>query len=277
MCCYRYINRGADIDTSNRLVSVFLRYKAYPLTLSVTTQRLAKWIAQSGYCSRRAAERLITQGIVSCNGQLGKHTDLVGNADTITIAGTPLPAQAQPRYMLYHKPIGIDCNNRLNDPASLYQLLKTLPQRLFAVGRLDKDSSGLLLLTNDGELSQRLMHPDYYHEKIYKVDVDKDISAEFIQKMADGVSWQLGETQYHSRPCLVQQNTTRQFNITLTQGLHRQIRYMCKTLGYRVTALQRLSLHNLKLGNLAVGELRELRCAELTQLQALSLLPQPKA
>ncbi|MEH8021157.1 MULTISPECIES: pseudouridine synthase [Rheinheimera] len=251
-------------------------YKAYTLTPRVTTQRLAKWIAQSGYCSRRAAERLISEGSVSCNGQLGKHTDLVGNADTITIAGKALPAQAEHQYLLYHKPIGIDCNNRPSDPASLYQLLKTLPQRLFAVGRLDKDSSGLLLLTNDGELSQRLMHPDYYHEKTYQVDVDKDINAEFIQKMANGVSWRLGETQYYSRPCLVQQTTTRQFNITLTQGLHRQIRYMCKTLGYRVTALQRLSLHNLQLGNLAAGELRELSVAELTQLQALSLLPQPK-
>jgi len=238
--------------------------------------RLAKWIAQSGYCSRRAAERLISAGQVHCNGRAALHTDMVNRSDDILINNLPLPALPPRQYWPYHKPVGIDCNNRPQDPASLYQLLKTLPERVFAVGRLDKDSSGLLLLTNDGELSQRLIHPDFYHEKTYLVDTDKAISEAFITAMASGVSWQLGNKQYQSRPCQVSRNSQHQFTITLTQGLHRQIRYMCKTLGYRVMALKRIRLHNLCLDQLTVGELRQLTSTELTQLLALSALPQPE-
>ena len=238
--------------------------------------RLAKWIAQSGYCSRRAAERLISAAQVHCNGKAALHTDMVNQSDDILINDLPLPALPPRQYWLYHKPVGIDCNNRPQNPASLYQLLKTLPERVFAVGRLDKDSSGLLLLTNDGELSQQLMHPDFYHEKTYLVDTDKPISEAFITALASGVSWQLGTTQYHSRPCKVSRNSQQQFTITLTQGLHRQIRYMCKTQGYRVVALKRIRLHNLSLGQLAPGQLRQLTAIELTQLQTLSASPQPK-
>jgi 16S rRNA pseudouridine516 synthase len=246
------------------------------VTQSALLQRLAKWIAQSGYCSRRAAERLISQGQVWVNGQPAGQAQMVCATDDICVAGQRLPPKATAQYLLYHKPVGVDCNNRPHDPASLYQLLKTLPQRLFAVGRLDKDSCGLLLLTNDGELSQRLLHPDYYHEKDYIVATDKVLTPCFIEKMSNGVSWQLGEKVYQSRPCRVVQTADTQFQITLTQGLHRQIRYMCKSQGYRVTALMRIRLHNLLLNNLAPGELRQLSTTELTQLRALSALPQPK-
>lgn len=230
------------------------------------TQRLAKWIAQSGHCSRRAAERLIAAGAVSVNGTSAKHTDTVSAMDRVCINDAPLAGPQPLCYMLYHKPPGVDCNNRPQDPASLYQVLKNLPQRVFAVGRLDKDSSGLLLLTNDGELCQRLLHPAYYHEKSYRVDTDKAVTPAFIAQMAAGVSWQLGEKVYQSSPCKAEQSGAQQFCITLTQGLHRQIRYMSKTLGYKVTALQRERLHNLHLAGLAVGELRELSAAELAQL-----------
>lgn len=242
---------------------------------SPAPQRLAKWIAQSGYCSRRAAERLITQGIVSINGVVAHHTDAVSERDQICISGQPLADQQALHYWLYHKPVGVDCNNRPDDPASLYQVLRLLPQRLFAVGRLDKDSSGLLLLTNDGVLSQRLMHPAYYHEKGYQVDTDKNITADFVANMAAGVSWQLGETRYQSRPCQVMQTGNQQFYIVLTQGLHRQIRYMCKTQGYRVTALKRDRLHNLQLAQLPAGQMRPLSDTELHQLLLLGALPQP--
>lgn len=242
---------------------------------SPAPQRLAKWIAQSGYCSRRAAERLITQGVVSINGVVARHTDAVSERDQICISGQPLADQQALHYWVYHKPVGVDCNNRPDDPASLYQVLRLLPQRLFAVGRLDKDSSGLLLLTNDGVLSQRLMHPAYYHEKGYQVDTDKNITADFVANMAAGVSWQLGETRYQSRPCQVMQTGNQQFYIVLTQGLHRQIRYMCKTQGYRVTALKRDRLHNLQLAQLPAGQIRPLSDTELHQLLLLSALPQP--
>lgn len=242
---------------------------------SPAPQRLAKWIAQSGYCSRRAAERLITQGVISINGAVARHTDGVSALDQVFVHGQPLPAPPALQYLLYHKPVGVDCNNRPDDPASLYQILRLLPQRLFAVGRLDKDSSGLLLLTNDGDLSQRLMHPAYYHEKGYLVSTDKSISAGFIASMAAGVSWQLGETRYQSRPCRITQTAEQEFYIVLTQGLHRQIRYMCKALGYRVIALKRDRLHNLQLAQLPEGQMRPLSSGELHQLQLLSALPQP--
>lgn len=229
--------------------------------------RLAKWIAQSGHCSRRAAERLITAGRVKVNGTAPRHTDLVDDSDRILIDDTPLLAPPPRSYILYHKPVGIDCNNRPDDPASLHQLLKTLPLRLFAVGRLDKDSSGMLLLTNDGELCQRLLHPDYQHSKKYRVDTDKTLTADFIRQMAAGVSWQLGDNHYQSRPCQVSATAITQFEIILTQGLHRQIRYMCKALGYRVTALKRTAIGALPMGELAVGDYRELTPTQIYTLQ----------
>ncbi|SNY45060.1 23S rRNA pseudouridine2604 synthase/16S rRNA pseudouridine516 synthase [Arsukibacterium tuosuense] len=235
-----------------------------------TKHRLAKWIAQNGHCSRRAAERLITAGRVNVNGIAARHTDLIDDSDRILIDDIPLLAPPPLSYMLYHKPVGIDCNNRPDDPASLHQLLKTLPLRLFAVGRLDKDSSGMLLLSNDGALCQRLMHPDYQHSKTYQVDTDKPLTADFIGQMAAGVSWQLGTNHYQSRPCQVSATGTSQFKIILTQGLHRQIRYMCKALGYRVTALKRTAIGDLPLGELAVGQYRELTAAEITDLQNIN-------
>tara|TARA_R100001443_G_scaffold83856_3_gene90572 strand:+ start:25310 stop:26050 length:741 start_codon:yes stop_codon:yes gene_type:complete len=228
--------------------------------------RLAKWIAQSGHCSRRAAERLISKAQVEVNGNPAKHTDLVSQADNIRINGATLTAAPALSYLLYHKPVGMDCNNRPDDPASLYQLLKTFPIRLFAVGRLDKDSSGLMLLTNDGALCQRLLHPDYHYSKRYVVNTDKPVTPEFISQMAAGVSWQLGNNHYQSRPCQVSGTGPGQFDIILTQGLHRQIRYMCKALGYRVTTLTRIAMGNIGLGDLAVGHYRELSLIERNAL-----------
>jgi 16S rRNA pseudouridine516 synthase len=225
--------------------------------------RLAKWIAQNGHCSRRAAERLISAARVEVNGSPAKHTDVVSQTDCILIDGETLAAAPALSYLLYHKPVGMDCNNRPDDPASLYQLLKTFPMRLFAVGRLDKDSSGLILLTNDGALCQRLLHPDFHYSKRYVVNTDKPVTPEFTRQMAAGVSWQLGNNHYQSKPCQVKASGQQQFEIILTQGLHRQIRYMCKALGYRVTALQRTAIGSIALGELAVGHYRELRPDEL--------------
>ena len=243
---------------------------------TIAKHRLAKWIAHSGYCSRRAAERLITQGKVQCNGKAASHTMLVNQHDDIFIDGVALPKPPPAQYLLYHKPVGVDCNNRADDPASLHQLLKTLPQRVFAVGRLDKDSSGLLLLTNDGALSQQLMHPDHYHEKSYQVQTRQQLNDDVIVSLASGVSWQLGSNSYRSRPCVVTRLDEYCFSITLTQGLHRQIRYMCKALGYTVVALKRVRLHNLLLADLAEGELRYVTQAELSGLRQAAFVPQPQ-
>ena len=240
-------------------------------------QRLAKWIACCGWCSRRAAERLISAGRVQLNGAMAKHTDLVSSADNICIDQQPLHSAGERQYWLYHKPIGIDCNVRPDDPASLHHVLTTLPQRVFAVGRLDKDSSGLLLLTNDGTLCQTLMHPDNYHNKTYIVDTDIAVSADFIRQMANGVSWTLGAKTYSSRPCEVSATAERQFQIVLTQGLHRQIRYMCKALGYRVMALQRIALGKLLLADLAPGQYRPLTASERLAIQTPGSPPKPEA
>ena len=238
--------------------------------------RLAKYIARSGHCSRRAAERLISQGRVTLNGEAAKHTDNVSDDDVISIDQQPLARAPALCYLAYHKPVGIDCNNRPNDGASLYQLLKQLPQRLFAVGRLDKDSCGLLLLTNDGSLCQRLLHPAYQHSKTYIVDTDKPITTAFLQQMANGVSWQLGENRYQSLPCQLWQTGRQQFRIVLTQGLHRQIRYMCKTLGYNVVSLKRIAIGVFELGTLQSGQYRPVTAVELESLLQPATLPQPQ-
>lgn len=229
--------------------------------------RLAKWIAQCGYCSRREASRLITAGQVTVNGKMANHIDHVLSADTICINGETLAAPGARVTLMYHKPIGIDCNIRAADPASLHHVLATLPQRLFACGRLDKDSFGLLLLTNDGQLSQQLMHPDFLHEKTYQVTTDQPLTQALVQQLASGVSWQLGENIYQSRPCQVEQVAANTFQIILTQGLNRQIRYMCKAVGLRVISLQRIAIGALSLGTLAQGQYQLLTTEQLRLLQ----------
>lgn len=238
--------------------------------------RLAKYIAMCGHCSRRAAERLITQGRVSVNGALAKHTDTVSSDDVVMIDQLALAPSSTLSYLAYHKPVGVDCNNRPEDPSSLYQLLSTLPQRLFAVGRLDKDSSGLLLLTNDGTLCQRLMHPTFAHDKTYLVSTDKPISAAFLQQIAAGVSWQVGPHRYQSLPCRAWQSGPQQFHIVLTQGLNRQIRYMCRALGFKVVSLKRIAIGRTALGELAPGQYRQLNDAELAALLTPAYTPQPQ-
>lgn len=234
-----------------------------------TSLRLAKVIAQSGLCSRKAADRLISSGVVTVNGIVAKHHHAVLANDHIAIAGTELAAAPAKQYWLYHKPVGIDCNNRLADPSSIAHLLATLPVRLFAVGRLDKDSRGLLLLTNDGDVAQRLLHPDHTHQKCYRVTVDKPIDNVAIMAFSQGIRWQVGPHQYVAKPCIAHQISSNQLDITLTEGQHRQIRYMCRALGYKVLDLCRIAIGNLTLGELAAGACRELTAAELAAALAL--------
>ncbi|GGW59034.1 pseudouridine synthase [Alishewanella tabrizica] len=231
-----------------------------------TSLRLAKVIAQSGLCSRKAADRLISSGLVTVNGIVAQHHHTLLATDNIAIDGTELAAAPAKQYWLYHKPVGVDCNNRLADPASIAQLLTTLPVRLFAVGRLDKDSRGLLLLTNDGDVAQRLLHPDHAHQKCYRVTVDKPIDNNASVAFSQGIRWQVGPHQYVAKPCIARQISSNQLDITLTEGQHRQIRYMCRALGYKVLDLCRVAIGNLSLGELAAGACRQLTDAELTAL-----------
>lgn len=222
--------------------------------------RLNQAIAHSGLCSRKAAARLISEQRVLVNGQPQPHHYLVKSGDLILVDGEALPLPAPRQCWLYHKPVGIDCNVKIDDPRSIAQLLASLPLRLFPLGRLDKDSSGLLLLSNDGALAHQLMHAANLQQKEYLVDVDRPISALQLQQLANGVSWQLGETVYQSNPCSVSaQGTT--LTIVLTQGLNRQIRYMCRAVGLKVLKLHRLRINQLQLTD-DVGSCRPLTLSE---------------
>ncbi len=234
----------------------------------MTPMRLSHYLAVCGVASRRQAARLIDSGRVSLNHQLAKHTDRINPAEAVTVLvdGKPiLPVQAK-QYWLYHKPVGVDCRLLANDPHSLLHLLPESP-RLYPAGRLDKNSRGLLLLTNDGQLTQALMHPDFYHPKTYVVQVDKPISAEFLLMMAQGV--QYGQVQ--TRPCDIRRWSSEadedRFEIVLTQGLNRQIRRMCQALSYKVIDLMRTQLLDVCLAELAEKTMRPLTAAELLSLK----------
>ena len=215
--------------------------------------RLAKYLADHGLCSRRAASRLIDEGRVLVNHRPANHIDHVNSDDLILVDGQPFRAATEKHYLLYHKPVGIDCNLNPEKADSLYHLLQQFPVRLYPVGRLDKDSCGLVLLTNDGELTQRLLHPDFYHEKTYQVTVDKALTTQALAQLASGVSWTVGPHTYQSRPCQITQLSSNRFEIVLTQGLNRQIRYMCRSVGLKVVQLKRIQLAQFKLGELPEG------------------------
>ncbi|MCT6700535.1 pseudouridine synthase [Rheinheimera sp. 4Y26] len=228
--------------------------------------RLNQALAQSGLCSRKAAARLISELRVTVNGKQQPHHYQVKSGDVILLDGKPLPAPAPLQYWRYHKPVGIDCNLN-NKKDSLKQLLESLPLRLFPLGRLDKDSCGLLLLSNDGALAQKLMHPSFAHQKTYQVTVDKPLQDLMLHRLAQGLTYQVGPHLYQTLPCQLQPLTEHSFQITLTQGLNRQIRYMCREVGLKVLHLQRTHINQLALGDLAEGQMQQLSKAELQLLQ----------
>ncbi|MGI2258824.1 RNA pseudouridine synthase [Shewanella sp. GXUN23E] len=203
--------------------------------------RLAQYLAQCGIASRRQCQRLITAGQVTLNGHqaLPNARVIPGQLalGDILLNGEPVTGPQSRTCWLYHKPVGVDCRLLPQHPDSLYHQLPDSP-RLYPIGRLDKDSRGLLLLTNDGELTQRLMHPDFAHEKYYEVTVDRPYEDEFIAQMQAGVRYQ----QTLTRPCHCERLDDIRFGITLTQGLNRQIRRMCAALGYKVVDLKRTAI-----------------------------------
>jgi 16S rRNA pseudouridine516 synthase len=235
----------------------------------MTPMRLNHYLAVCGAASRRQAARLIDSGRVTLNHQLAQHTDRINLSEAVTILvdGKPIMPMQQKQYWLYHKPVGIDCRLLADDPHSLLHVLPVSP-RLYPAGRLDKDSRGLLLLTNDGQLTQALMHPDFYHSKTYVVQVDQPISADFLLAMAQGVNY----ADVHTRPCDIRPLSLaadeHRFEIVLTQGLNRQIRRMCQALGYKVVDLLRTQLLGVCLNKLAEKTMRPLTAAELFSLKA---------
>ena len=211
--------------------------------------RLAKYIGHAGVCSRRQASRLIDLGEVTVNGRPANHIDHVDELDEIIVQGVKLEGPAKKVLYAYHKPIGLDCKLKPEDPSSLIHHLPK-GERVYPIGRLDKDSRGLLLLTNNGELCHQLIHPDHHQEKEYLVEVDKSLDADFCTKMAAGVPV---DGQF-TLPCEVSLVDETRFKIILKQGLNRQIRKMAKHCGYKVIDLYRVRIANYVLNPNEVSE-----------------------
>ena len=226
-------------------------------------KRLNKYIADSGYCSRREADRLISEGRVQLDGRMGALGDRVLPGMNVSVDGKPLSGEGEKVYLLLNKPRGIVCTADPREPMNVVSYLG-LPQRIYPVGRLDKDSEGLLLMTNDGEIVNRLLRAAGGHEREYEVSIDGPVTAEFVRKMMSGVP--ILDTV--TLPCRVRRTGEHSFNIILVQGLNRQIRRMCEALGAKVTHLRRVRIMNLKLGKLQPGQWRELTEAELNGLRA---------
>jgi 23S rRNA pseudouridine2604 synthase len=224
-------------------------------------KRLNKYISDSGYCSRREADRLIQEGKVKIDGRVAGLGDRVQPGMVVICDGKKLTGDGEKVYIALNKPRGIVCTADPREPMNVVDYVG-YPIRIYPVGRLDKDSEGLLLLTSDGEIVNRLLRAAGGHEKEYEVTVDKPLTKEFMEKMMSGV--EILDTV--TLPCKLRRTGARSFNLVLVQGLNRQIRRMCEALGYTVQKLRRVRINNLKIGNLMPGQWRELSEAEVRAL-----------
>lgn len=225
--------------------------------------RINKFIGESGKSSRRGADRLVNEGRVTINGELAALGSVVEKGDDVRIDGVPVYVESEKVYMALNKPVGITSTTDTDIPGNIVDLMNH-PLRVFHIGRLDKDSEGLILMTNDGDIVNPILRSEHQHEKEYIVSVDKPIKPDFLRKMAAGV--EILDTT--TLPCKVTQLSKYDFKIILTQGLNRQIRRMTAALGYTVVHLQRIRIMNIHLGNLPHGKWRNLTEQELNDLFA---------
>ena len=223
--------------------------------------RLNKYIADSGYCSRREADRLIGEGKVLIDGRVGVLGDRILPGMRVTVEGVSVTGESEKVYIALNKPRGIVCTADPREPMNVVDYIGH-PQRIFPVGRLDKDREGLLLLTSDGEIVNRILRAAGGHEKEYEVMIDRPVTTEFLQKMSAGVP--ILDTV--TLPCRIRKTGPRSFNLILVQGLNRQIRRMCEALGCNVVSLKRIRIMNIRLGRLETGHWRNLTASELKQL-----------
>ncbi|PKP24177.1 MAG: 23S rRNA pseudouridine(2604) synthase RluF [Bacteroidetes bacterium HGW-Bacteroidetes-2] len=223
--------------------------------------RLNKAISDSGYCSRRQADSLIEKGIVAVNGEKSFLGDRVMPDDNITIEGKPLKGTDKEVFIAFNKPIGITCTTDLRIDGNIIDYIKH-PERIFPIGRLDKPSEGLIFLTNDGDIVNKILRAGNQHEKEYVVTVDRPVNEDFLERMRNGVP--ILETT--TKECKVERISRFVFKIVLIQGLNRQIRRMCEYLGYEVVALKRIRIMNVTLNNLAVGTWRNLTSEEIEKI-----------
>lgn len=227
--------------------------------------QLNKYISSSGFCSRREADRYIEEARVTINNEIALIAARVQAGDVVAVDGEKIKiSRKQSLYIAFHKPQGITSTTDPADRSNIIYFIKH-PKRIFPIGRLDKDSEGLILLTNDGDIVNKILRAGNEHEKEYIVTVNKAMTSEVIKRMSSGVPV-FGEK---TKPCIVRQLSNRSFKIILTQGLNRQIRRMCEFLGYDVLTLKRIRIMNISLGNLAVGKWRNLSFLETEELNKM--------
>ncbi|WP_375185301.1 23S rRNA pseudouridine(2604) synthase RluF [Pseudoalteromonas sp.] len=224
-------------------------------------KRLNKFISETGFCSRREADKYIEEGRVTVNGSLPEMGVKVSDADDVLIDGKPLKAKPKLVYIAYNKPVGITCTTERKIQSNIVKAVN-YPERIFPIGRLDRPSEGLIFLTNEGDIVNKILRAGNNHEKEYVVTVDKPLNRQFVNKMANGIP--ILDTV--TKKCKVKQTGPQQFTIVLTQGLNRQIRRMCEYLGYEVVTLKRTRIMNVTLKGLKVGQWRHLTEQEMAEI-----------
>jgi 23S rRNA pseudouridine2604 synthase len=225
---------------------------------------LNKYLSESGACSRREADTLISEGRVTVNGKPAVLGTQVNEGDDVRLDGDRVGGarkNKKPVYIALNKPTGITCTTERHVAGNIIDFVNH-PERIFPIGRLDKDSEGLILLTNDGDIVNEVLRAEHHHEKEYVVSVDHALTPEFLDHMAKGVRLSDATT----KPCKVAKLGPKVFKIVLTQGLNRQIRRMCEALGYTVVTLQRVRIMHIRLGELPLGRWRQLSPAEIQPL-----------
>lgn len=221
--------------------------------------RINVFISSTGYCSRRQADRLIQEQRVMLNGKIAQIGQEITEADDLSIDGRPLQSRKQTVYLVYHKPRGIESTTDQSKPNNIIDAVG-YPERIFPIGRLDKDTSGLILLTNDGQIVNQILRKEFAHEKEYLVEVQHPIHPDFVKQMETGVV--IYNPVRHEKtmtlPTKISVLNQTSFQIILTQGLNLQIRRMCEALGNKVVSLKRVRIMHIRLGKLEVGKYREL-------------------
>jgi 23S rRNA pseudouridine2604 synthase len=223
---------------------------------------LNKYISETGICSRREADRWIEAGRVKINGKAATKGNRVFEKDIVTVDGKALKSKPKSVFIALHKPAGITCTTDRAEKDNIIDFVKH-KERIFPIGRLDKASTGLIFLTNDGDIVNEILRAENNHEKEYIVTVDKPVDARFIKRMSAGIPI-LGTV---TNPCFVEKTGNNAFRIILTQGLNRQIRRMCEYLDYKVMTLKRIRIMNIKLDGIKVGAWRDLTKEELAELK----------
>ncbi|AIZ56526.1 23S rRNA pseudouridine synthase F [Candidatus Methanoplasma termitum] len=224
--------------------------------------RINKFLSEAGTASRRGSDKIIEDGRVTINGRTAVLGDKVFDDDKVCVDGKEVKRVLEDIILAFYKPMGVTSTSDRNDENNVIDYLG-YPKRIFSIGRLDKDSEGLLLMTNNGDLANRIMRSKNEHEKEYLVKVNKNLTAEFIQKMSNGVLLDDGKV---TKKCFVESEGPREFRIILKQGLNRQIRRMCEQLGYEVKNLKRMRVVNITLGDLKEGRYRDISKKEREEL-----------